>query len=122
MMKIYTAFAVLMAAFALSSAVSAADVSEYKVGDLLEPCMEGDNDSRGGSVLELECEQYIIGFTDSYVLLTNAAKDKVCLPKQNRADEVRWAFMRWAHENFDKRNQPAVEGLMATVKSAFKCK
>ena len=51
-----------------------------------------------------------------------AKSDKVCLPEQNQADEIRWAFMRWAHENFGDRDQPAVEGLMATLKTHFACK
>ena len=29
--------------------------ADYRVRDLLEPCVEGDNDSRGGAVLEMEC-------------------------------------------------------------------
>ncbi|MFQ5765201.1 MAG: Rap1a/Tai family immunity protein [Rhodospirillales bacterium] len=99
-----------------------AQASEYRVRDLLEPCVEGDNDSRGGAVLEMECEQYVSGFTDLYVQSGMAKADKVCLPKQNQADEIRWAFMRWAHQNFDKRNIPAVDGLIATLRKAFKCK
>ena len=50
-----------------------------------------------------------------------AKADKVCLPEQNQADEIRWAFMRWAHENFGDRDQPAVDGLIATLKARFAC-
>lgn len=54
-------------------------LSEYTVGELLEPCMEGDNDSRWGAAAEAECEQYTMGFTDAY-LITDANKhDNVCL-------------------------------------------
>ncbi len=110
---------------ALALAASAAfgqDVNDYRVRDLLEPCVEGDNDSRGGAVLEMECEQYVLGFTDLYLNAKLDEKEKVCLPKGgNRADEIRWAFMRWAHEHFDQRDMPAVEGLLATVRSRFKC-
>jgi len=112
------AAAVLLAA----SAGAWAQESGYRVRDLLEPCVEGDNDSRGGAVLEMECEQYVSGFTDLYLRSGMAKKDNVCLPKQNQADEIRWAFMRWAHKNFDKRDQPAVTGLIATLKARFKCK
>ena len=99
-----------------------AQSAEYRVRDLLEPCVEGDNDSRGGAVLEMECEQYVNGFTHLYLRSGMAKSDKVCLPEQNQADEIRWAFMRWAHENFGDRDQPAVEGLMATLKTHFACK
>jgi len=37
--------------------------------------------------------------------------------EQNQADEI-----RWAHENFGDRDQPAVEGLMAALKTHFACK
>ena len=105
----------------LSSAVQAQE--DYSIEQLLQPCMEGDNDSREqGFVAELQCEQYIRGFLDSYVLLSEGGKsDNVCLPVQNRADEVRWAFMRWAHENYGQRNMPAAQGLMAVTKSKFVC-
>ena len=84
--------------------------------------MSGDNDSRDGAALELECEQYISGFTDAYILLSDGGKaDGVCLPAKNRADEVRWAFMRWAHQNYAERGMPASEGLHAVVKERFRC-
>ena len=100
----------------------AADPADYRVRDLLEPCVEGDNDSRGGAVLEMECEQYVTGFTDLYLRAELNERDNVCLPEtKNRADEIRWAFMRWAHDNFDQRDMPAVDGLIATVQSVFPC-
>jgi len=96
--------------------------SVYTVKDLLEPCQEGDNDSRWGATAEAECEQYIKGFTDAYNLLRDNGKtDNVCLPEQNRLDEIRWAFMRWAHQNFDDRGQPAGEGLLTVLKERFTC-
>jgi hypothetical protein len=39
-----------------------------------------------------------------------AKSDKVCLPEQNQADEIRWAFMRWTHENFGDRDNPPSKG------------
>lgn len=115
--------AVLIAALAPGiGATMAQDVSNYRVRDLLEPCVEGDNDSRGGAVLEMECEQYVTGFTDLYLRAGLAERDNVCLPETgNRADEIRWAFMRWAHENFGQRDMPAVDGLIETVKARFTC-
>ena len=94
-----------------------AQSADYRVRDLPELCVEGDNDSRGGAVLEMECEQYVNGFTHLYLRFGRAKSDKVCLPEQNQADE-----MRWAHENFGDWDQPAVEGLMATLKMHFACK
>ena len=99
----------------------AGEISDYRVRDLLEPCVEGDNDSRAGAVLEMECKQYVLGFTDLYIRAGLTEQDNVCLPPENRADEVRWAFMRWAHENFSDRDMPAVDGLLATIKARFKC-
>ena len=105
----------------LPGIAEARDLKDYAVKDLLEPCVEGDNDSRDGQVLELECEQYINGFTDTYVRLDGDKSDRVCLPALNQPDEIRWAFMRWAHENYGQRSMPAVDGLRATVKARFRC-
>ncbi len=114
--------AVLAASFALAEAAAGADASDYRIRDLLTPCVEGDNDSRGGQVMEMECEQYVLGFTDLYLQAGLNKADNVCLPPTgNRADEIRWAFMRWAHEHFDDRDMPAVDGLRATLKARFKC-
>lgn len=117
----YFLSAFLAAALVCLAGGAAAQSPDYLVRDLLEPCVEGDNDSRGGAVLEMECEQYVSGFTDLYLQSGMAKAKKVCLPKQNQADEIRWAFMRWAHSNFDKRDMPAVDGLLATLKAHFKC-
>lgn len=98
-------------------------LSDYTVAQLLEPCMEGDNDSRWGAAAEVECEQYIMGFTDAYVLNDAGKQDKVCLPPvDNRADVIRWVFMKWAHDNYDMRELPAAQGLLEAIKSQFACK
>ncbi len=117
------AAAALAGAALLAPPGHAAEQSGYSVADLLEPCIEGDNDARWGAAAEAECEQYIRGFTDVYLLLTDGGKDDdVCLPATgNRADEIRWSFMRWAHRHFDERHMPAVDGLLAVVRSEFKC-
>jgi len=116
--------AITIAAVTSMSQIQAAELSGYTVRQLLEPCIEGDNDARWGAAAEGECEQYITGFTDAFLLLTKDPKAAgVCLPPAgNRPDEVRWAFMKWAAENRDKRDIPAVEGLMATMKEKFSCK
>ncbi len=112
--------ALAAAALGLAGTAQAGELSEYTVKQLLEPCVEGDNDSRWGAAAEAECEQYIMGFTDALVL--TATPGTVCLPELNRADEVRWAFMRWAHQNFEKRDMPAAQGLQAVVEEKFRCR
>lgn len=119
-----TMFKTLLVAMAtaLPLASGAAGLSGYSVEQLLEPCVEGDNDSRWGAAAEAECEQYILGFTDAFMLLTKGGKQEgICLPELNRADEVRWAFMKWAHNNFELRGKPAADGLMAALRSDFGC-
>ena len=107
--------------FALAALPAAAEgLSNYTVNELLNPCFESDNDARWGAAAETECEQYLRGFTDA-LILTGATGTEICLPELNRDDEVRWAYMRWVHENFDARKQPAAEGLMATLKDKFPC-
>ena len=112
---------VLLYNFCMPVAFSA-ETTDYTIAELLEPCVEGDNDARWGAEAEAECEQYINGFTDAYILLGKHKKENVCLPALNRADEVRWAFMKWAHRNYKIRNQSAAVGLQLTIKSEFICK
>ena len=99
---------------------AAAEPANYKVRELLSPCNESDNDARWGAAAEAECEQYLIGFTDALALTGQLGTD-ICLPEQNRADEVRWAYMRWVHENFGRRDEVAAIGLMDTLKDKFPC-
>jgi len=112
----------VIAAFLASPTTRAAEVAGYSIEDLLSPCVEADNDARWGAAAEAECEQYIVGFTDAFVLLGEAAGENVCLPDQNRADEVRWAFMKWAKQNYSRRGEPAAVGLRVTLETAFACK
>ena len=121
--NISLSIAVLAVAMLFSPQTVRSQLSEYTIAQLLEPCMEGDNDSRWGAAAEAECEQYILGFTDAYLLTDASKQDKVCLPPEgNRADEIRWVFMKWAHDNYDKRGLPAAHGLVEAIKSAFACK
>ncbi len=113
-----------LGAFAPVLAATGSDLSDYTVAQLLEPCVEGDNDSRWGAAAEAECEQYVTGFTDAYLMLSGDDKQReVCLPPPgNRADEVRWAFVKWVHRNFERRNISAAEGLLETLKAEFSCR
>ena len=99
----------------------AAELKDYTVADLLKPCEEGDNDARWGANLEAACEQYIDGFTGAYLLFTDGGQAQgVCLPPPgNRSDEIRWAFMKWAYDNYHRRQMPAAEGLLAAIKAHF---
>lgn len=114
---------IVLAGLAFAASVARAEapepeLSDYTIEQLMAPCLEADNDSRWGAAAETECEQYIRGFTDAYILVTD---NGVCLPALNRDDEVRWAFMKWVRQNHADRFEPAAEGLMATLKEAFKC-
>lgn len=92
----------------------------YTAKDLLAPCQEADNDARWGAAAEAECEQYMMGFVGA--LRLTDSKEGICLPEQNVADEVRWAFMRWVHAAYGERTgMPANEALMATLQEAFAC-
>ena len=108
----------------LSLQAEAAEYRDYTVGQLLKPCEEGDNDARWGAEQEANCEQFINGFTAAIILISDVTHSKViCLPPSgNRPDEVRWAFMRWVYQNYDRIDQPAAVGLMAAIKSSFPCK
>ena len=104
----------------IAFAAVAAEPAKYKVRELLSPCNEADNDARWGAAAEAECEQYLIGFTDA-LAITGQLGTEICLPVQNRADEIRWAYMRWVHENFGRRDETAAVGLMDTLKDKFPC-
>ena len=91
----------------------------YGADELLSSCSEADNDARWGEVAELECEQYILGFIDA---LRVTGDTSVCAPELNTADEVRWAFMRWVHEDFSARKSlDAGPALMSALKEKFAC-
>ncbi len=102
---------------------AAVEYTDYKVKDLLKPCFEGDADSRWGETFEVNCEQYIRGYTDAYFHLSAVGKlPKICFPAgANRLDLMRWAFIKWARQNTDKQGWPAARGLIAAVNLEFPC-
>jgi len=105
------------------SATAQADTS-YPALELLQICQEADNDSRLlGAAAEVECEQYIVGFVDALVETGQTGADTgICLPEQNVADEVRWAFMRWVHESYTARkSMPAASALHTMLQEKFAC-
>lgn len=110
-------FAVL--GVALMVAGHTAPARAYSAVELLKACTEGDNDSRWGEVAELECEQYILGFVHA---LQEVGDTTVCTPPQNTADEVRWAYMRWVHEDYGAhKDMTAGDALLQTLRDKFKC-
>ena len=111
------------AAAGLAVSVSGALADDpYTAAELLAPCMEADNDARWGEYAETECEQYIIGYIGALEVTGMTGQDhNVCLPDQNRADEVRWAFMRWINEDYSRRNLTAADAMMSTLKAKFAC-
>ncbi len=111
-----------IAALVFAGSAEAADLSDYSAKRLLVPCIEGDNDSRDGAALELECEQFVRGFTEAFLILTEGGANDVCLPPPgNRADEIRWALMRWGAANHRRLNINAGEALLETLRSEFAC-
>ena len=97
---------------------------KYPATRLVAPCQDADNDSREvGQVAELECEQYILGFVDALAEVGAAGKGTdICVPVQNTADEVRWAFVRWVYGDFSKRKtMPAAGALLASLIDSCAC-
>ncbi len=120
--------ALIIASFALAIPLGAVDAMAqtpaYKTTELLAICMEADNDSREvGEAARIECEQYVIGFSDGLRTASALGAEKgICLPEQNLAAELRWAFTKWVHENFSERHQPAASGLHKAMVAKFPCK
>lgn len=99
--------------------VGAMPAKAYTAVELLTACTEADNDARWGEVAELECEQYILGFVHA---LQEVGDTTVCAPEQNTADEVRWAYMRWVHEDYGAhKDMTAGDALLQTLRDKFKC-
>ena len=91
----------------------------YSAVELLRACTEADNDARWGETAELECEQYVMGFVHA---LQELGDTTVCVPAQNTAREVRWAYMRWVHEDYGAhKDMTAGDALLQTLRDKFKC-
>ena len=91
----------------------------YSAVELLRACTEADNDARWGETAELECEQYVLGFVHA---LQELGDTTVCVPAQNTVREVRWAYMRWVHEDYGAhKDMTAGAALMGTLQDKFKC-
>ena len=96
--------------------------SNYTAAELMSPCQEADNDARWGQAAEIECEQYLIGYVDALEATGAVEEEGICLPDQNAADEVRWAFMRWVHGNYSQRTKMlAATAVLETLKTSFPC-
>ena len=100
-------------------AMASAPAQAYSAVQLLSACTEADNDARWGETAELECEQYILGFVHA---LQETGDQSVCAPELNTADEVRWAYMRWVHEDFGAHKSMTAGGaLLGTLRDKFPC-
>lgn len=111
----------LAAAFVSIAAQADNQPSGYMVKDLLEVCMEGANDARGGAADEMAYYQYIKGVTDTVVTLK---MDKgLCLPPADgaRSGVLSRAFVTWVYEDFERRNLPAARGILQTLVDHFAC-
>ena len=64
-------------------------------------------------------EQYILGFVHA---LQEIGDNTVCVPKVNTADEVRWAYMRWIHEDYSAhKSMTAGAAVLGTLRDKFPC-
>ena len=112
-----------MAGLLAASAAMADSTAGYTANQLLSPCQESDNDARWGEAAETECEQYLLGFVGALKASGAGKAAKICPPVQNTADEIRWAFMRWVHNDYGKRTKmPADKAVLETLKESFPCK
>ena len=112
----------LLLAVGVTAGADSFSGSGYSAGDLLSPCQESDNDARWGEAAETECEQYILGFVDAMKVTGATAESGICPPEVNTPDEVRWAFMRWVHQDYAARvRMSAADALRETLQSAFAC-
>ncbi len=123
MSKIYPF--ILAASIAIAGAGSAIaggnQPSDYTVKELLNVCMEGANDARGGAVDELVCNQYLKAVSDTLIL--TQSDQGLCLPTadEGRPDKLSRAFIKWVYEDFERRAMQAAEGVIDALKSKFPC-
>lgn len=111
-------------ALSATSAMAGAHTGEmYLAKDLMQTCVDADNDSRFGKELEIECEQYVTGFVQALEITGMAGSGtEICPPEVNMPDEVRWAFTSWVHGDYTQRTQmTAADALLATLKDKFPC-
>ena len=113
-----------MALTLTSQGVVAEEADRMTVAQLAAPCAEADNDARQGAPAEAECEAYILGFVDALRLSGGIGPSQgICLPEQNLADDVRWAFMRWVYTDYSNNTKmPAAKGLMAALRTEIACR
>ena len=122
-MRLTTTLTVLASLIAAPVLAGSHSGSGYLASDLLSPCQESDNDARWGEAAETECEQYLIGFVEALQTTGMAGEGtEICPPALNTADEVRWAFMRWVHQDYsDRTKMAASDAVLATLKENFAC-
>ena len=74
------------------------------------------------TTVDMHGDGNLFGTTLAQEVGATGAETGVCPPEVNTADEVRWAFMRWVHQNYATRiRMPAADALLATLNGAFGC-
>lgn len=117
-----TASLALAGSLSFAPAAMAEEGIGYAASDLLAPCLEADSDACNGIFAEIECEQFVMGFVTALKETGAAESMGICVPDQNTADELRWAFTRWVYESYSERTRMAASAtLMGTLKDSFAC-
>ncbi len=94
---------------------SLASIQFLTVGDLVEVCQEGRNQSEAGRDSEEICHMYLKGYLDAYEA---GNQSTLCIPDTiTSVADMSDAIFRWGVYNQDKLDQPAV----AAVQGALAC-
>lgn len=93
---------------------SLASIQFLTVGELVEACQEGRNQSEAGRDSEEICHMYLKGYLDAY---RAAGQGPLCLPDTiTSVADMSDAIFKWGVYNQDKTDQPAaaaIQGAMA---------
>ena len=94
-------------------------VDDYSALTLATLCLDGDNDSRRGVEAEKECEQYIHGFVDAYLVVS---QNPLCFPENvDRLDAIRRVYTPAVIQSSELRQVLANTALLDVLQDAFTC-